>query len=96
MSQNLVWHSFSELDSAISGLESLSGIRQSIYKLIAAVLHLGNVNFESNNSEYAQINDEDGSQRSLEYAAELLAINTIRLKSLLLERNIKSGDDTTT
>lgn len=96
MSEQLIWHSFNELDSALNKLEGLSKIRESLYAVLAAVLHLGNVNFVGNHLENAQIDVEDGSHRSLEYAANLLAIDTSILENLLLKKTIKSGNDTTT
>lgn len=95
MSENLIWHSFSALNSALGELECLSKMRQPIYTIIAAILHLGNVNFVENHSENAQIDDEDGSRESLEFAANLLAIDSIVLESIFLERKIKIRNDTT-
>lgn len=71
-------------------------MRESIYAIIAAILHLGNVNFKTNHLENAQINDDDGSRRSLEFSADLLSIDKVVLENLLLERKIISRDDTTT
>lgn len=96
ISEESIWHSFNELDNALNGLESLSQIREIIYAVIAAILNLGNVNFTTNHLENAQVNDEDGSRQSLEYAADLLAIDKINLENLLLEKKIKSRIDTTT
>lgn len=96
ISEQLMWHSFSALDSALNKLQYLSEMRESIYAVMAAILHLGNVNFKSNLLENAQINDEDESSQTLEYAANLLAIDKHVLENLLLERKIKSGNDTTT
>lgn len=94
MSEKSVWRSFQELDSALSMVISPE-LRQKLYMLLAAILHLGNIYFEDNDLEYSKINGTDGSQRSLEHAANLLTVDTSFLESLLLEK-IRSGGDTTT
>lgn len=63
-------------------------MRQSIYAIVAAILHLGNINFVNNDLSGAKVNDDDGSQQSLEYAAELLAMSPKRLQNALLERKV--------
>lgn len=62
-----------------------------------AILHLGNINFEDNGASVAKIHEEDGSQRSLEHAAELLAVTSMQLQTVLLEREImkKNQEDRT-
>lgn len=82
----------------LDGLGStISKTRSSIYSLIAAILHLGNINFEDNGASVAKIHEEDGSQRSLEHAAELLAVTSMQLQTVLLEREImkKNQEDRT-
>lgn len=71
-------------------------MRNKMYALLATILHLSNVNFETNGCEHSQINDKDVSQKSLEHAANLLEIHTKTLESLFLEKRIKSGNDITT
>lgn len=82
-------NSFNALESML--IESGSIIpekREAIYSIIAAMLHLGNINFEDNSSSVAEVNGEDGSQQSLERAADLLRMNSKQLQTVLLERQI--------
>lgn len=82
-------NSFYELDSALDGLRPhISENRTSLYAILAAILHLGNVDFKTNDLGFAQINDVDDSQESLECAANLLAIDVKELERVLLERKI--------
>lgn len=63
-------------------------MRQSIYVSLAAILHLGNINFKNNDLLGAEVNDDDDSQQSLEYAAELLELSPNQLQNALLERKV--------
>lgn len=82
-------YSFNELHSALDGLgPHISKMRESIYSILAAILHLGNVNFKTDNLGFAQINDGDGSHDALEFAAKLLAINRKYLERVILERTV--------
>lgn len=81
--------SFSEFDSALNGLgikESKMG--QSIYAILAAILHLGNVNFTTNDEGFAKINENDNSHQFIEHAADLLKIDMNDLEQVLLQRTI--------
>lgn len=69
---------FSALDQAL-GIWS-----RPIYRLLAAILHMGNVNFENNDSGCAQI--AETSNESFECAANLLKISNTQLKNALLCR----------
>lgn len=91
ISKESFWHSFDELDAALCGLEPLSNIRNSIYAIIAAILHLGDLHFETDEFENTQISD--GSQKLLQYAATLLQIDADDLKKIFLEKKITN--DTT-
>ncbi|XP_055307029.1 unconventional myosin-Id-like [Sitodiplosis mosellana] len=84
-------NSFAELDSALKALGS--DMRESIYTILAAILHLGNVNFTTNNEDFAQISD--GSKRSVQYAADLLHTDANNLEQVLLQRtmNVSSNQN---
>lgn len=86
--------SFNILDSALNQLQCLSEIREQIYSIVAAVLHLGNIHFDTNSLENAQIHH--GSLESLQYASDCLCVDQTVLESIFLERKIKIGYDTTT
>lgn len=87
-------YSFNELHSALDGLgPTISRMRESIYSILAAILHLGNVNFKTDNLGSAQINDDDGSHDALEFAAKLLAINRKYLERVILERTVAVADN---
>lgn len=87
-------YTFNELDNALDGLgPDISGMRNSIYSILAALLHLGNVNFKADQLGFAQINDIDDSYIALERAAYLLAINVNEIESVLLERKLIVGAD---
>ncbi|XP_031633965.1 myosin heavy chain 95F-like, partial [Contarinia nasturtii] len=91
--RNSLKYSFNELETALNGLGSdISEMRESIYAILAAILHLGNVKFKTDHLGFAQIND--GSHSALESAANLLAIDEKHLKCVLLERKMVVGADT--
>lgn len=66
--------------------KALSMLRCPIYNLLAAILHLGNVNFENDESGCAQVTED--SNESFECAANLLKISNAQLKNALLSRNL--------
>lgn len=83
----ILGNSFNALNSALSGLQSqTSNMRQAIYAILAAILHLGNVCFSSNDEGFARINDD--SKQSLQNAADLLRIDTHELNRIFLERTM--------
>lgn len=70
--------------------------RIDIYKIIAAILHLGNIFFEENvDTGNSQISES--SKFHLKHAANLLTLKEDTLESLLLARTMEvSGSDTIT
>lgn len=78
--------SFNKLDSALNALELSENTREKIYSELAAILHLGNLNFEHDNSGFAKIVAE--SNQSLEIAAKLLSVNPKELENVLLKRKL--------
>lgn len=67
-------------------------MRPSIYRILAAILHLSNISFTSNCEGFAKINETDDSFQSIQYAANLLKINSYDLERVLLERTIAIKD----
>ena len=59
--------------------------QQSIFRIIAGVLHLGNIRFQTN-GHYAQLDHND----SLEYPSYLLGINKENLRTKLISRTIET------
>lgn len=92
---NMPGDDFNALDNSLSGLGLSAEMREMIYQRLAAILHLGNVNFEDNNEDHAEIKEE----KSVQYAASLLGIDTESLRDVLLKRkfnapkNCVSDDD---
>lgn len=74
------------MDSALNALELSENTREKIYSELAAILHLGNLNFERDNSGFAKIVAE--SNQSLEIAAKLLSVNPKELENVLLKRKL--------
>lgn len=62
-----------------------------IYRLLAAILHLGNVNFESEELGYAQI--AVISSKALELSANLLGLSKTELKDAILNRTFTTHSD---
>lgn len=59
--------------------------RKRVYEILAAILHLGNINFQDTNGK-CEITDQ--SIHHFKYAAKLLKINQTNLELVLLTRNI--------
>lgn len=57
--------------------------RESIYGLMASILHLGNINFENDDSRHATIAKD--SNKCIVVAANLLAIDVKRLENAFLK-----------
>ncbi|XP_055309914.1 myosin heavy chain 95F-like [Sitodiplosis mosellana] len=82
-------NNFGALDCALDGLGTqISNMRPSIYAILASILHLGNVTFSTNDEGFAQINANDDSKRSIQYAADLLKIDLNELERVLLQQTI--------
>lgn len=78
--------SFDALDCALCSLGISDTQRNSIYGLMASILHLGNIKFEKNDLGYAQICTE--SNPSLEFVADILETNSKQLEKVFLERSL--------
>lgn len=66
--------------------------RLKVYSIVAAVLHLGNIQFK-NAEKYDGAEIIDSSEKSLQTASKLLAVDAIILKQIVLERIIKISSD---
>lgn len=79
-------NSFHALDCSLDSLGISEMQRESIYGLLASILHLGNIQFGNNDSGYAHISSE--SYQSLVCAADLLATDSKILENSLLKRKL--------
>lgn len=82
---------FNSMDKSLSHFGHSKEARNAIYKIIAAILHLGNVSIqEKEDSNEGEIRKE--SKCSLEYAARLMQVKTDQLKQVLLTRCFHVND----
>lgn len=61
-------------------------MRESIYNVLAFILHLGNVKFEMDDHGFAQISND--SYQSMEFAANIVSIDKKQLQNTLLNRTL--------
>lgn len=72
---------------ALSSIELSEADKLNIYSVVAAVLHLGNIEFEENtdnNKGGSKVVDK--SEKSLKIAAELLSVDCDELRQALLTK----------
>lgn len=79
---------FAALDNSLKELGLCDELRCKIYHHLGAILHLGNVCFENNVEGYAEVSG-DTSAQCIEWAANLLNIDSNQLKRSLLKRKYK-------
>lgn len=84
---------FGAVDKALIEVGLTNEERIQIYKIVAAILHLGNVQFEENSlMEGCRV--ADNTTDHLSYAAQLLGIEEKRIEMSLLTRKMEiSGSD---
>lgn len=83
---------FSTLNSALSRLGLSESERLQIYTMVAAVLHLGNIEFEDNPEDTrGGCRVAKGKERSLEIASRLLGIDASELTQALESRVMQSS-----
>ncbi|XP_050509251.1 myosin heavy chain 95F isoform X2 [Diabrotica virgifera virgifera] len=83
---------FKELDEALSRLEISESERLQIYSTVAAVLHLGNVDFEDNPEDTrGGCRVGASGEKSLLLASKLLEIDPSELKQALISRVMQSA-----
>jgi myosin heavy subunit len=63
--------------------------QSAIYRVLAAILHLGNVQFVAGAGDGAEI---AGAKDSLEHAAELLAVSPSKLSDAIIKPRIQAGN----
>ncbi|XKL69082.1 hypothetical protein PGB90_006851 [Kerria lacca] len=78
---------FQNVDRALSSIELSESEKFNIYSIVAAVLHLGNIEFEEN-TENSKGGSKviDKSETSLKIAAELLSVDCDELRQALLTK----------
>jgi myosin-1 len=76
---------FQDVLNAMKIIKIAESEQMNIFKIIAGVLHLGNIRFQTNGN-YAQLEQND----SLEYPSFLLNINKEALKKKLISRTIET------
>lgn len=82
--------SFTQIDECFSifGLDITK--RREVYKIIAAILHLGNISFEESTDNTCEISKD--SHTSCRNAAELLSLDTKDVQSMLINNSIDIKD----
>lgn len=81
-------HAFNELDCVVRTLGG-TNLQESVYTILSAILHLGNIHFENNELGYAVIS----SSESIKFAANLLAIDLEKLRNAFLKQKMTLGSD---
>lgn len=76
---------FEYLNEALSNIGYSDEGKHQNFKLIASILHMGNIKFEQNGSECVV---PVTSHQPLEYASHLMNVSTEELKETLLTRRI--------
>ena len=79
--------SFEHLEEALLLMGVSPEDCQNLFKILAAILHLGNIDFRNNVSDYADLLNEE----SLIASAELLDVSPAKLRSSLLQRTMRVG-----
>lgn len=87
-SKNVV--KFEAVDKSLHNVGLSKNDRMRIFKILAAILHLGNIELEENTDGKCQISDS--STGHFENAARLLEIDQKRLRAALFTRIITVGD----
>lgn len=78
---------FEELDKSLAKLDLSESARFEMYKLVAAVLHLGNILFEENSNNGCGLTTDTA--QSLEAVADLAGININKLRKELTHKTIE-------
>lgn len=78
---------FADVDQHLSACGMKSDERHAVYKLLAAILHLGNIEFVEDEKFGCQITNS--TESSLQKASELLCFNSVELKKNLLTRSLE-------
>lgn len=82
---------FTAIDSILSELNFTHQLKFALYKLLACILHLGNIQFQENDDGDCNFANYP-SQICFELCAELLQIETQTLKNALFHRRLGVED----
>lgn len=81
---------FNKIDDCFSTFGLDINKRRQVYKIIAAILHLGNISFEESTDNTCEISKD--SHTSCRNAAELLSLDAKDLQSMLINNSIDIKD----
>ncbi|XP_061383867.1 unconventional myosin IC isoform X2 [Danaus plexippus] len=81
---------FRVVREAMKVIEIGDSEQREMFEIVASVLHLGNVKFVQNDKGYAEILNHDANSQNV---AELLKVNTTRLREALTSRTIEARGD---
>lgn len=85
------FYSFNAVDSALSQLGFTEQMKFVVYKLLAAILHLGNIELEEDCNDIGRL--KDSSTIWFESCAELLQVDAKTLKQALFHRRLGVKDN---
>ena len=80
---------FNEANQAFDEIGFSKDEQHSLYRIVAGILHLGNIDFVSNNDEETRIDPKSDS--AFQFACELFGLRTEEFKQAMLFRKIQSG-----
>lgn len=86
------FNDFNDLDQALDAIQC-KDVKNIIYEIIAGILHLCNINFVEDSNENAQISNEVSSLESLNFAADLLKIDSAELIEAMTQRKITTNSN---
>lgn len=81
MSENFI-----KVDQILCGLGITENERSVIYEHLAAILHLGNIQFETNNCE---VQGTESTEEHVSIASKLMNIFSEKIKEVILFRSIE-------
>lgn len=89
------YRDFQRLDEALSHLGMTHATKSEIYFLVACILHLGNVSFEHNLEDaHDGCRVSKHSDHTLAIVAELLGVDSLKLRQALVSRVMPSRGGT--
>lgn len=90
------FHNFAKLNGALKNIGLNQNETKEIYKVLAAILHIGNIIFEEK-STTGELGISDGTRIHLDYACQLLNVLPKTLETSFLMRGIEiNGSDAVT
>lgn len=88
------YNDFQDLDQALTRLGLSEGQKFEVYALVAAVLHLGNINFEDNPEDAkGGCRVSQNSEKALAITANLIGLDSFELRHALVSRVMQSKGD---